>query len=542
MRVENPILRGFHPDPSPVLARGEYYIAVSTFEWFPGVRIYRSQDLAHWTYTCAPLDSEDKMVLEGTMGSDGVWAPHLSFDGERFYLLYTVVHGARRHPVMDVDNFLISAPDITGPWSQPVYLNSSGFDPSLFHGEDGRKWVLNMEWDWRKVCWGENPFTGILLQEYSPEREKLVGEPKKIFPGSPIGSTEGPNLFQRDGYYYLCTAEGGTGFFHAATVARSRNLTGPYELHPDNPVLTSWDGGWEDTAGELARRGTGAVRLKKAGHATFFQAKNGSWYLAHLCARELGDTHCCPLGREAALERVVWRDGWPYLEGNKHPKDWVEVPGEGEPIPEPGRESKVYTFDTDAFWADFQTLRAAPEKVGVTTREQPGVLRIYGQESVFSRFRQGLVARRVTQLHARAETVFRFAPDFFQQAAGLICRYDEDNQYFAHITWDEQLSRTVARLLAVDRGQARLLEQVPLEGPQYHLGVDIQGEQVQFTFWQQGEKRPLGGPLETKVLSDDHADGFTGLFVGMAVQDLNEHSKYADFLSFTYAASEQGDV
>ena len=170
------------------------------------------------------------------------------------------------------------------------------------------------------------------------------------------------------------------------------------------------------------------------------------------------------------------------------------------------------------------------------------MLRIYGQESVFSRFRQGLVARRVTQLHARAETVFRFAPDSFQQAAGLICRYDEDNQYFAHITWDEQLSRTVARLLAVDRGQARLLEQVPLEGPQYHLGVDIQGEQVQFTFWQQGEKRPLGGPLETKVLSDDHADGFTGLFVGMAVQDLNEHSKYADFLSFTYAASEQGDV
>ena len=308
MLVENPILRGFHPDPSPVLARGVYYLAVSTFEWFPGVRIYRSQDLVHWTYTCAPLDSEDKMVLEGTMASDGVWAPHLSFDGERFYLLYTVVHGARRHPVMDVDNFLISAPDITGPWSKPVYLNSSGFDPSLFHGEDGRKWVLNMEWDWRKVCWGEHPFTGILLQEYSPEKKRLIGEPKKIFPGSPIGSTEGPSLFQRDGYYYLCTAEGGTGFFHAATVARSRNLTGPYELHPDNPVLTSWDGGWEDTAGELAHRGTGPERLKKAGHATFLEAKDGSWYLAHLCARELGDTRCCPLGREAALERVVWRD------------------------------------------------------------------------------------------------------------------------------------------------------------------------------------------------------------------------------------------
>lgn len=542
MLVENPILRGFHPDPSPVLARGVYYLAVSTFEWFPGVRIYRSQDLIHWTYTCSPLDSEDKMVLEGTMASDGVWAPHLSFDGERFYLLYTVVHGARRHPVMDVDNFLISASDITGPWSKPVYLNSSGFDPSLFHGEDGRKWVLNMEWDWRKVCWGEHPFTGILLQEYSPEKKRLIGEPKKIFPGSPIGSTEGPSLFQRDGYYYLCTAEGGTGFFHAATVARSRNLTGPYELHPDNPVLTSWDGGWEDTAGELAHRGTGPERLKKAGHATFLEAKDGSWYLAHLCARELGDTRCCPLGREAALERVVWRDGWPYLEGNKHPKDWVEVSGDGEPIPEPGRESKVYTFDTDAFWADFQTLRAAPEKVGVTTREQPGVLRIYGQESVFSRFRQGLVARRLTELHARAETVFRFAPDSFQQAAGLICRYDEDHQYYAHVTWDEQSGQTVARVLTVDHGQASLLGDTPVDGTEFCLGVVISGEQLQFYLLRHGEKVFLGKPLETKILSDDYADGFTGLFIGMAVQDLNDHSKYADFISFTYEASEQEEV
>lgn len=542
MRIENPILRGFHPDPSPVLARGEYYIAVSTFEWFPGVRIYRSPDLAHWTYTCAPLDSEDKMVLEGTMASDGVWAPHLSYDGERFYLLYTVVHGARRHPVMDVANYLISAPDITGPWSSPVYLNSSGFDPSLFHGPDGRKWVLNMEWDWQKVCRGEHPFTGILLQEYSPEKQSLVGAPAKIFPGSPIGSTEGPTLFFREGYYYLCTAEGGTGFFHAATLARSRNLTGPYELHPDNPVLTSWDGGWQDTAGELRRRGTGPERLKKAGHATFFQAKDGSWYLAHLCARELGETRCCPLGREAALERVVWRDGWPYLEGNKHPKDRVEVPGDGAPLPEPGRETKVYTFDTDGFWADFQTLRCAPEQVGVTTRERPGVLRIHGQESVFSRFRQGLAARRLTECYARAETVFRFAPDSFQQAAGLICRYDEDHQYYAHITWDEQARRTVARVLAVDRGQARLLGEVPLEGPEFCLGVDIRGEQMQFYFCRRGEKVPLGGPLETRVLSDDYADGFTGAFVGVAVQDLQTHTKYADFSSFTYEASEQGDI
>lgn len=542
MYIENPILRGFHPDPSPVLARGVYYLAVSTFEWFPGVRIYRSTDLARWTYACAPLDGEEKMKLEGTMASDGIWAPNLSFDGERFYLLYTVVHGARRHPVMDVDNYLITASDITGPWSKPVYLNSSGFDPSLFHDTDGRKWMLNMEWDWTKVCTGEHPFTGILLQEYSAAQGKLVGQPVKIFPGSAIGSTEGPTLFTRDGYYYLCVAEGGTGWFHAATVARSRSITGPYELHPHNPVLTSWDGGWQDTAGALAKQGTGPERLKKAGHATFFQAKDHSWYLAHLCARELSDTRSCPLGREAALERVIWRDGWPYLEENRHPKDRVEVPGEAPLSGMPGQEKRTYTFDTDDFWADFQTLRAAPEKLGITTRERPGVLRIYGQESVFSRFRQGLVARRLTELHARAETRFCFAPDSFQQAAGLICRYDEDNQYFAHITWDESHRQCVARILTVIQGRATLQGQQPLEGPEFCLGVKVDGTRIQFYSRSGQTEQPLGAPLETRFLSDDLADGFTGTFVGMAVQDLQNHSKYADFLSFTYQASEQGEV
>lgn len=228
--VQNPILRGFHPDPSLLRVGDDYYLATSTFEWAPGVRIYHSTDLKHWDYVTSPLDDYSRMDLRGLKASDGIWAPCLSWDGEYFYLIYTVVRDAREFPVMDTPNYLIRTKKLTGPWSDPVYLNSSGFDPSLFHDEDGRKWLVNMEWDYRKILSGENPFTGILLQEYDPEKKALVGEAKKIFTGSPIGGTEGPHLYCHNGYYYLMCAEGGTGWFHAVTLARSRELTWPLKF------------------------------------------------------------------------------------------------------------------------------------------------------------------------------------------------------------------------------------------------------------------------------------------------------------------------
>ena len=129
--VQNPILRGFHPDPSLLRVGDDYYLATSTFEWAPGVRIYHSTDLKHWDYVTSPLDDYSRMDLRGLKASDGIWAPCLSWDGEYFYLIYTVVRDAREFPVMDTPNYLIRAKKLTGSWSDPVYLNSSGFDPSL---------------------------------------------------------------------------------------------------------------------------------------------------------------------------------------------------------------------------------------------------------------------------------------------------------------------------------------------------------------------------------------------------------------------------
>ena len=196
--MRNPILRGFNPDPAICRADGEYFIATSTFEWFPGVQIHRSHDLREWTLVNRPLAEARLLDMTGVPDSCGVWAPCLTFADGMFWLCYTNV---RRFDgdFKDTPNFLTTAVSIKGPWSDPIYLNASGFDPSLFHDDDGRKWLVNMIWDHRP---GRSHFGGIVLQEYSVNQRSLIGERRMIFAGTPLGCTEGPHLLKHDGYYF----------------------------------------------------------------------------------------------------------------------------------------------------------------------------------------------------------------------------------------------------------------------------------------------------------------------------------------------------
>jgi len=205
--IHNPILKGFNPDPSFLRVGDDYYIATSTFEWFPGVQIHHSRDLVNWELIARPLDRVELLDMEGNPDSGGVWAPNLSYDNETFYLIYTDVKSWNSSPYKVTHNYLTTSASIYGPWSSPAYLNSSGFDPSLFHDDDGRKWHLNMLWDHRRSRYS---FAGILLQEYCEETQSLTGPIEKIFEGTQLRATEGPNLYKRNGYYYLVTAEGGT--------------------------------------------------------------------------------------------------------------------------------------------------------------------------------------------------------------------------------------------------------------------------------------------------------------------------------------------
>src|SRR5699024_740824 len=158
--IQNPVLRGFHPDPSIIRVGEDYYIAVSTFEWFPGVLIYHSRDLAHWEFVTAPLNRVSQLDLRGIPNSCGIFAPCLSYSDGIYYLIYTIVK--TKGGFHDSDNYLVTTTDIAGEWSEPVYLNSTGFDPSLFHDRDGRKWLVNRDCDTRSYVAETD---GILMRE-----------------------------------------------------------------------------------------------------------------------------------------------------------------------------------------------------------------------------------------------------------------------------------------------------------------------------------------------------------------------------------------
>src|SRR5690606_11562352 len=267
--IRNPILPGFNPDPSIVRVGDDYYIATSTFEWYPGVQIHHSRDLVNWRLIAHPLDRADLLDMRGNPDSGGIWAPCLSYADGLFWLVYTDV---KRHEgsFKDMHNYLTTCATIDGRWSDRIYLNSSGFDASLFHDDDGRKWLLNMEWDYRP---GRHPFNGILLQEYDPAARRLTGPVRNIFTGTDLQVTEGPHVYRRNGYYYLLTAEGGTGYTHAITMARSRHLEGPYEVDPLKHLLTAKD--------------DPTLPLQRAGHGDWVETQNGEIYIVHLCGRPL---------------------------------------------------------------------------------------------------------------------------------------------------------------------------------------------------------------------------------------------------------------
>jgi xylan 1,4-beta-xylosidase len=417
-----------------------------------------------------------------------------------------------------------------------VFLNSSGFDPSFFHDDDGRMYLVNMEWDYRKSD-DAHKFTGILLQEYSPYRKRLVGKPRKIFTGTAIQLVEGPHLYKRNGWYYLLCAEGGTQYHHAATVARSRTITGPYEVHPSNPLLTSYY--WPNHP------------LQKAGHASWCDSKDGRTYLAFLCGRPLPGTRNCPLGRETALAELEWREDWPYIkyapgarpEGMElygasvpnYPPLAFEAPVSLSNPPEPYSPKKEYRFDGKSIDRDFKTLRMPLDPSIYSLKARSGFLRLRGGQSPVSRFQQTLLARRQMDFSFSAETYMEFVPTSFQELAGLCWRYDESNQYLLSVSWDETRGRVLS-VQTVDGGVYSRTEDTPVPGTGIWLGLTVRERTGVFRYSLDGKVwntlRPL---LDGVILSDEyHCEGFTGAFVGIFCVDMARNRAAADFEYFTY--------
>ncbi len=519
--IRNPVLKGFNPDPSILRVGDDYYIATSTFEWFPGVQIHHSRDLVNWRLLGRPLDRTSQLDMVGNPDSGGVWAPCLSHADGVFYLIYSDVKSWTGNAYKIVRNYAVTAPAVTGPWSEPVFLNASGFDPSLFHDDDGRKWLVNMVWDHRK---GRNRFAGILLQEFCPKTLTPFGPVKNIFKGTERGLVEAPHLYKRNGWYYLMTAEGGTQYQHAVTLARSRKIDGPYELHPHKWLATS-DGHPE------------AV-LQKAGHGSLVETPAGEWYLALLCGRPVDGKHCT-LGRETALQKCVWgEDDWPYLaHGGTVPAVEVEAP---RGLPEAPHDETPWDghFDEPTLDIHFQSLRRPITADWLSLTERPGFLRLKGMEPTVSPFRQSLVARRVQAFDISVETELEFDPPTFQQMAGLIAYYDTANHYYLRLSRHEKLGRTL-NIIATDSGKsAEILDEdvpVPAAGA-IGLRLWMKGGELQFEYRTPGgEWQEIGPVLDARILSDDYYHlGFTGAFVGLCCQDIAGGACPADFPHFIY--------
>lgn len=502
--IQNPVLRGFCPDPSILRVGDDYYVATSTFEWWPGVGLYHSKDLKHWEQLPSPLRRVSQLDMRGNPCNSGIWAPCLSYHDGTFFLIFTDVK-TQKHAYYNTFNYVVWTDDITGDWSDPVYLNSTGFDPSLFHDGD-KKYLVNMR----------NGFRGILVQEYDHKKHELTGPVHNIFNGTGLGYTEGPHLYKHNGYYYLMVAEGGTGYGHCVTVARSKDIFGPYEVDPQNPMLTSRD--------------HPELKLQKAGHASLVQAKNGDWYLAHLCSRPV---ECKTLtGRETAIQPVEWsEDGWLRVKGGgNHPFDEIPEP-EGLPealMPEiPERDD----FKTPP-GVIYSSMRV-PMGDNVFLAE-PGRLRLLGRHSIVSNYQVTLLARRQRESCCRAETEMLFKPECPEHVAGMAYLYNNENFYLFVKNAEEDGRQYLILWRCRKAGRWEELLKLPLEEHE-RIGLRVENEGLEATFSYSldgGEWTQAGETYDSSFLSDEDAPGFTGAHFAMYCQDVAGLGHPADFTYF----------
>lgn len=280
----NPIIPGFAPDPSITYYDGKFYLVTSTFEYFPGVSLWSSSDLVNWESHGAVLTRASQLNLEKAANSSGLYAASIRVNSNgRFYMVTTNKY---TH-----ENFICHTDDIEKEWSETHFISSDGIDPSLLFLPDGRCfYTSNGSVDGVRCIKGAfiNPDTGELLEEF-----------KNLTTGCGGSSPEGPHLYFIDDYYYLMLAEGGTGYGHHEVILRSKNIYGPYERNPNNPILS-----------HVSRKGH---IIQATGHADLIKLDNNEWYAVFLAIRTKPRPLLHHLGRETFLSKVIWKDGWPII-------------------------------------------------------------------------------------------------------------------------------------------------------------------------------------------------------------------------------------
>jgi xylan 1,4-beta-xylosidase len=508
-QYRNPILKGFYPDPSVTRVGDDYYLVNSTFSYFPGIPVFHSRDLVHWTQIGNAIDRPGQLDFKKLGMSRGVFAPTIEHRDGRFYILNTCVDCG--------GNFVITATNPAGPWSDPVWLPEieGGIDPSLFFDEDGSAWILNNGppvgtplYDGHRAIW---------IQRFDPVALKMVG-PRTLLVNGGVDISkkpawiEGPHIVLKDGFYYLSAAEGGTAEGHSQVVLRSRSVTGPYVPDPANPILTQRD---------LPR---GRIDpITSAGHADLVQTQNGDWWATFLAVRPYaGDFY--NTGRETFLLPVTWQDGWPRITAPGQAIPAVHAkPNLPSSPPPPLPTSGAFTvrdeFDGPELPMHWLMMRNPRGRwwdfAGGRLRLQPRSVALgdFGNPS--------FVGRRQQHLNATASTIVRFAPEAAEDAAGLVAIQNDEYWYFLALVRRDGRPAVELRRRAgsAEPRDGVALASAPIDiapGAPVHLRIAARGAAYDFFYaTREGAWRPLHLDGDGTILSTAKAGGFVGALFGV---------------------------
>lgn len=497
-QYRNPILSGYYPDPSITRVGDDYYLVLSSFAHFPGLPIFHSKDLVSWTQIANAIDRPEQLDFTGRRISEAVFAPDISYHDGTFYIVNTCV-GCK-------GNFVITAKDPKGPWSNPIWLPFEGIDPSIYW-EGDRAYIVNNRapnetprYDGHRAIW---------VQEYDWRAGKMVGESTQLINGGVDLSKkpvwiEGPHIFQKDGWYYLTAAEGGTSVNHSQVVFRSKNLRGPFTPWSGNPILTQRD---------LPNDRTDPVSA--AGHAELVQTQNGDWWATFLAVRPYGDDYY-NIGRETFLLPATWKDGWPTIlpAGQRVPfvVNRPKLPRQPAPkLPTSGDFGYVDEFDGNSL---------SMQWIGVRTPKTP-VYRISGGNLLIEGGAPigdlngvpGFVGRRQQHHMATMGTTVSFAPKADGDRAGLAAIQSDESNLFFGVT--RVNGKRVVALYTRAKGPETLVASAPVEGTApVTLTIRADRGTMAFDYGTGSAKRTLKADLDVRFLSTRQAGGFVGTVVG----------------------------
>jgi xylan 1,4-beta-xylosidase len=501
----NPVIPGFYPDPSICRVGDDYYLVNSTFEYFPGVPIFHSKDLVHWKQIGYCLTRKSRLPLEKTRASGGIYAPTIRYNNGTFYMVTTNVDGG--------GNFYVTAKNPAGPWSEPVWLDNQGIDPSLLFDDDGKVYYC------RHVGQGDGYIGQTTL---NLETGKLEGELRKIWGGTGGIWAEGPHLYKINGKYYLMISEGGTSYGHCVTIARSDSPWGPFESNPNNPILT--------------HRNLDGNPIRAVGHADLVETPDGWWLVCLAIRPQGGNFH--HMGRETFLAPVVFNEqGWPVVNGKGTISLEMTAPKLKQHVWEqpPARDE----FDAESFALQWNFLRN-PHEADYSLTEYPGYLRLKGSALTMSdQDSPAFVGRRQTDFNCTVSTLLEFEPESDNEEAGLVARQNDRFHYDLGVTLRENKRQIFLRKV-VDSKVIEPIRYVDIQpGP---VTLSIRANPLSYEFFctsSSGEKQSLGTALtkdlSVEVIGFEHGMCFTGVYFGMYATGNGEKcTSPADFDWFEY--------